>query len=253
MPHERQFTSAEEKERFVRHVFDSIAPSYDGMNSLLSFGVHKRWRKTMFKMLNVQAGMHVLDVACGTGDLALALSRVVGAQGSVVGLDFSPRMLAIAKEKERRIRDKGDALSGVTWVEGSALNLPFPDGSFDVATIGFALRNVPDIEKTLSEMQRVVRPGGWVASLELSKPVIPGFKTLYYVYFEHVLPYLGKIFARQYESYRWLPESLKSFPDHRELGQLFEKVGFRHVRIRLLTGGIAAIHIGQKPEDGGRV
>ncbi|PTQ56605.1 MAG: 2-heptaprenyl-1,4-naphthoquinone methyltransferase [Candidatus Carbobacillus altaicus] len=251
MSGERQFTSAEEKERFVRHVFDSIAPNYDGMNSLLSFGVHKRWRKTMFKMLNVKSGMQALDVACGTGDLALALSRVVGSTGEVVGLDFSSRMLEIARQKEVRVRAKGGSLSKVTWVEGSALKLPFSDGTFDVTTIGFALRNVPDIEQTLSEMQRVVRPGGWVASLELSKPVIPGFKTLYYLYFEHMLPYLGKIFARQYESYRWLPESLKSFPDHRELGHLFEKVGLKKVRIRLLTGGIAAIHIGQKPLRGG--
>ncbi|CAM3361417.1 demethylmenaquinone methyltransferase [Hydrogenibacillus schlegelii] len=231
-----------DKRAFVYRVFESIAPAYDRMNTLLSFGAHKRWRRIMLEMMAVRPGSRALDVATGTGDLALALRRAVGAAGEVVGLDFSPAMLARAREKAARA-----GLADIVWVEGDALALPFPDGRFDYATIGFALRNVPDLDRALAEMARVVRPGGLVVSLELSKPVVPGFREIYYVYFERMLPLLGRWFARRYEEYRWLPESLRGFPDHKGLAARFVRAGLTDVRVRLLFGGIAAVHVGRKP------
>ncbi|MBE3596141.1 MAG: demethylmenaquinone methyltransferase [Hydrogenibacillus sp.] len=233
---------AEDKRTFVYRVFEAIAPRYDLMNTLLSFGVHKHWRRKMLAMMRVRPGASALDVASGTGDLALAVRRAVGPKGRVVGVDFSPKMLALAREKARR-----RGFEDVDWVEGDATALPFADGVFDYATIGFALRNVPDIDRTLQEMTRVVRPGGLVVSLELSKPVVPVFRELYYAYFEHVLPLLGRLVARRYEEYRWLPESLKTFPDHRALADRFRRAGLVDVQVKLLTGGIAAIHLGRKP------
>ncbi|MDQ0337658.1 demethylmenaquinone methyltransferase/2-methoxy-6-polyprenyl-1,4-benzoquinol methylase [Caldalkalibacillus uzonensis] len=230
------------KEQYVHQVFESIADKYDMMNTLLSFRRHKAWRKFAMKKLAVQPGQSAIDVCCGTGDWTLSLAEQAGPQGRVVGLDFSHNMLEMAQQK--KIQNQYDHIE---LVHGNAMSLPYEDNTFDYATIGFALRNVPDIDQVLSEMTRVVKPGGVVASLELSKPVWPGFKQLYYLYFNQLLPLLGKVFANRYEQYSWLPESLKQFPDSKELGRMFELAGLEKVEIYLLTGGIAALHIGYKP------
>ncbi|EGL82857.1 Ubiquinone/menaquinone biosynthesis methyltransferase ubiE [Caldalkalibacillus thermarum TA2.A1] len=230
------------KEQFVHQVFESIADKYDMMNTLLSFRRHKAWRKFAMKKLNVQPGQSAIDVCCGTGDWAIALAEKTGREGRVVGLDFSKNMLEIAEQKKSEKQ-----YDHLELVHGNAMSLPYEDHTFDYATIGFALRNVPDIHQVLTEMTRVVKPGGVVASLELSKPVWPGFKQLYYLYFNRLLPFLGKVFANRYEQYSWLPESLKHFPDSQELGRMFETAGLEKVEIYLLTGGVAALHIGYKP------
>lgn len=230
-----------EKEQYVHHVFETIADRYDFMNTLLSFGVHKVWRKTAMKKMGIKEGETALDVACGTGDWTIALAKATKNPKGVYGLDFSTEMLKVA---ERKLKKEG--LDEVRLVHGSALHLPFPENHFDYVTIGFALRNVPDISATLSEMLRVVKPGGKIVSLELSKPVWPLFRSIYFLYFNHILPFLGKIVAGRSEQYEWLPQSLVTFPNHKELEDLFYLAGCEKVETYLLTGGIAAIHIGIK-------
>lgn len=231
----------QDKEKFVHQVFESIAPKYDVMNSVLSFRRHKAWRKFTMKKMNVQNEQTAIDVCCGTGDWTISLAQEVGANGQVIGLDFSRNMLDVGVGK----RDRA-GLNQITFDHGNAMNLPYEENRFDYATIGFALRNVPDIKQVLSEMNRVVKPGGMVVSLELSKPVWPPIRALYYFYFNQVLPLIGKLFANRYEQYSWLPESLKNFPDSKQLATLFEEVGLEHVETYLLSGGIAALHIGYK-------
>lgn len=232
------------KEQFVHQVFESIAPKYDFMNDLLSFRRHKAWRKFTMKAMNVRPGQSAIDVCCGTCDWTIQLAKASGT-GEIIGLDFSGNMLEVGSAK---IRECG--LDGrIRLIRGNAMDLPFEDDRFDYATIGFALRNVPDIRRVLKEMRRVVKPGGAVVSLELSKPTRQPLKSVYFFYFRKVLPLLGKLIAKRYEQYKWLPESLESFPDYRELANIFEEVGLRDVRTYPLTGGIAAVHIGIKGEE----
>lgn len=231
----------QEKEQFVHAVFEKIAPKYDMMNTLLSFRRHKAWRKFAMKKMAVQRGATAIDVCCGTCDWAISIAQASGS-GRIVGLDFSANMLKFGQQKvtAHQLEEQ------IELIEGDAMALPFPDNQFDYATIGFALRNVPDIIQVLKEMQRVVKPGGIVVSLDLSKPVWQPFKGLYYFYFQSILPLLGKLFAKSYEQYKWLPESLTSFPNHVELAQIFSEIGLQDVQAYPLSGGIAALHIGTK-------
>lgn len=229
------------KEEYVHSVFEDIANKYDFMNTILSFRRHQSWRKFTMKKMNVQKGDSAIDIACGTAPWTIDLAKK-SKDGRVVGLDFSQNMLNVAEKKIKSLNlDKQ-----IDLIHGSAMNIPFPDDSFDYATIGFALRNVPDIEVVLSEMMRVVKPGGRVVSLELSKPDWLPFRKLYYFYFYNILPLLGKIIANSYEQYAWLPESLTDFPDKKELANIFSKAGLENVETYSLSGGIAALHIGYK-------
>ncbi|WP_010495115.1 demethylmenaquinone methyltransferase [Paenibacillus elgii] len=231
------------KEQFVHSVFESIAPKYDLMNDILSFRRHKAWRNFTMKKMDVKPGATAIDLCCGTGDWTVSLAKASGA-GKIVGLDFSQNMLDVGEEKVKRLGMDEQ----IKLVQGNAMALPFEDNSFDYATIGFALRNVPDLVKVIEEMQRVVKPGGMVVSLELSKPTWKLFKAIYFFYFQKVLPLLGKLIVKRYEQYKWLPESLKNFPDHKELADIFRKTGLTRVEAYPLTGGIAALHIGIKPQ-----
>ncbi len=233
---------AKSKEQFVHSVFESIAMKYDMMNDLLSFRRHKAWRKFTMKKIDVKPGESAIDLCCGTCDWTIAIAESSGS-GKVVGLDFSQNMLDVGKSKLEHagLSDK------VELVCGNAMELPFADNTFDYATIGFGLRNVPDIIQVLQEMKRVVKPGGKVVCLELSKPTSQPFKSIYYFYFRKVLPLLGKLVAKKYEQYKWLPESLIAFPDHRQLADIFRgQIGLENVQAYPLTGGIAALHIGTK-------
>ncbi len=231
-----------QKEQFVLSVFEKIAPKYDMMNDLLSFRRHQAWRKFTMKKMNLQPGQTAIDLCCGTCAWTIPLARA-SQSGEIVGLDFSRHMLDYGQTK----LDQLGLQHQVQLVQGNAMELPFDSNRFDFATIGFGLRNVPDIEQVLKEMMRVVKPGGKVVCLELSKPVSQPFKAIYYGYFRYILPVLGKLFAKSYEQYRWLPESLAMFPDHKQLAHIFEKVGMESVVAYPLTGGVAALHIGQKP------
>jgi demethylmenaquinone methyltransferase/2-methoxy-6-polyprenyl-1,4-benzoquinol methylase len=243
-PYARQGKS---KEEYVHQVFESIAPKYDFMNDVISFRRHKAWRRFAMKQMKVRSGDASIDLCCGTCDWTIQLAQASGS-GRTVGLDFSANMLEAGRRKiealnlDRRIE----------LVQGNAMELPFPDNSFDHATIGFGLRNVPDLVRVLEEMKRVVKPGGQVVCLEVSRPTWQPFKGLYSFYFERLLPLMGKLFAKKYEQYRWLPESLKSFPGRERLAEIFREVGLEDVRAWPLTGGVAALHIGRKPQEAAR-
>lgn len=231
------------KEARVHAVFESIARDYDRMNTVISLGRHRAWRRYAMRRMNVQPGWQALDVCCGTCDWAISLAEAVGPHGRVVGLDFSANMLAVGAKKVRA-RGLDDRTE---LVLGNAMNLPFADNTFDCATIGFALRNVPDIRRVLSEMRRVVKPGGMVVSIDVSKPLWKPYRALFYLYVYHILPLLGKVFAGKYDEYRWLPESLTDFPDSVALARVFEEVGLTDVFVKRFCGGAAALHIGYKP------
>ncbi|MGG4142854.1 demethylmenaquinone methyltransferase [Paenibacillus algorifonticola] len=225
----------------VHAVFENIAPKYDLMNDLLSFRRHKAWRKFTMRKMNVQRGQTALDLCCGTCDWTISLAQA-SESGAISGLDFSQNMLNVGHEKVKQLSlDKQ-----ITLVQGNAMQLPYEDNSFDYVTIGFGLRNVPDYLQVLKEMHRVVKPGGQVVCLELSKPGWQPFKALYYLYFERILPMIGKLVAKRFQEYKWLPDSLKLFPDLKQLSALFEEAGLKQVKGYPLTGGIAALHIGIK-------
>ncbi|MFD2672892.1 demethylmenaquinone methyltransferase [Marinicrinis sediminis] len=234
---------ANQKEQHVHSVFQKIAPKYDLMNSVLSFRRHKAWRKFTMKKMNVQPGDTCIDLCCGTCDWTIS-TATASQTGKVIGLDFSQNMLDMGQKK----LDKLGLSNQVQLIQGNAMELPYEDHAFDYATIGFGLRNVPDLKQVLQEMSRVVKPGGMVVCLELSKPTWQPFKGLYYFYFERILPLLGKLFAKSYEQYKWLPESLAAFPDHKQLADIFREIGLQDVQVYPLTGGIAALHIGIKKQ-----
>ncbi|MCD5322994.1 MULTISPECIES: demethylmenaquinone methyltransferase [Pontibacillus] len=230
------------KSQRVHHVFEKIYNRYDVMNSIISFQRHKAWRKDVMSRMNVQKGETAIDVCCGTGDWTIALADKVKESGKVVGLDFSQNMLSVGKEKKNDLN-----LDYVDFIHGDAMELPYEDNSFDYATIGFGLRNVPDYLQVLKEMTRVVKPGGIVVCLETSQPTAFGFRQAYYFYFQYIMPVLGRLFAKSYNEYAWLHESAKDFPGRVELKRLFEQAGLKDVEVKGYTGGVAAMHLGTKP------
>lgn len=229
------------KEQYVHSVFESISGKYDMMNDILSFRRHKAWRKFTMKKMNMRHGDTAIDLCCGTCDWTISMAQA-SESGHIVGLDFSKGMLNVGRGKVA----KHGLDQQVELVQGNAMSLPFEDNQFDYATIGFGLRNVPDYMQVLHEMKRVVKPGGMVVCLELSKPTWQPFKGIYYFYFQQVLPRMGKLVAKRYEQYKWLPESLALFPGREELAEAFRQTGLQQVQAYPLTGGIAALHIGIK-------
>ncbi|UKK98266.1 MULTISPECIES: demethylmenaquinone methyltransferase [Brevibacillus] len=236
-------TQMNEKAEYVHSVFESIANDYDKMNNVISFGSHIAWRNYTMKQMNIQPGHTALDVACGTADWTIALAKAVGKEGNVVGLDFSQNMLDVGAYK---VANAGVG-NNVKLVNADAMNLPYEDHTFDFVTIGFALRNVPDVQQVLNEMARVVKPGGKVVSLEVSKPPFIPYRKLFYLYFYKILPFIAKLTVNKYEEYAWLPQSLTNFPDSRELASMFQKAGLDPVQVKLFMGGVSALHIGTKP------
>lgn len=225
----------------VHKVFQSISKRYDFMNSLISFGMHKAWRKNAMKRMHIQQGSQALDVCCGTADWTMALGYAVGDNGNVHGLDFSENMLEVAYHKIQKT-----TLSNVNLIHGDAMALPFADNVFDYVTIGFGLRNVPDRMKVLKEIYRVVKHGGKIACLETSQPTLLGYKQLYALYFHYIMPVLGRWFAKSYKEYTWLQKSAKDFPGSKELADWFRTAGFVDVDVKTYAGGVAALHMGTK-------
>jgi demethylmenaquinone methyltransferase / 2-methoxy-6-polyprenyl-1,4-benzoquinol methylase len=214
----------------VRTMFDRIAPVYDLMNRVMTMGLDGRWRRLAARAA-VRPGDRVLDACCGTGDLALAAARE---GGDVTGLDFSERML-------ERARRKGPELE---WVRGDLLELPFPDGSFDAATVGFGVRNVESLERALDELRRVLAPGGRLAILEITVPRGP-LRIFYRLWFYRLVPLLVGRILRGGAAYSYLPASVRRFPGPEELAETMRAAGFEGVRFRRLAGGIVALHVGE--------
>jgi demethylmenaquinone methyltransferase / 2-methoxy-6-polyprenyl-1,4-benzoquinol methylase len=232
---------AQKAER-VRAVFSSVAGKYDVMNDLMSFGAHRLWKRFTLSLTGLKAGQRALDVAGGTGDLAIGLARQVGKTGQVVLSDINPDMLAAGRD---RLLDAGFA-GNVECLLADAERLPCADDSFDCVTIGFGLRNVTDKAAALSSMYRVLKPGGQLLVLEFSKPVAPGLKPLYDAYSFSVLPRLGEWVAKDAASYRYLAESIRMHPDQETLLAMLNEAGFGQTRYHNLTGGIVAVHRGYK-------
>jgi demethylmenaquinone methyltransferase / 2-methoxy-6-polyprenyl-1,4-benzoquinol methylase len=220
----------------VRAMFDRIAGFYDVMNSVMTAGLHHRWRERAADLARVGPGGRALDVATGTGDLALALSRRVAPAGEVVGSDFSEGMLD-------RARAKAAGRAGVRWEWGNALELPYPDRSFDAATVGFGARNFSDLERGLGEMVRVVRPGGRVVVLEITTPTRAPLSVFFSLWFDRVVPAIGSL-AADPEAYTYLPSSVKRFPAPDVLASTLARAGLSDVRWILTAGGIIALHSG---------
>src|SRR5581483_11848163 len=214
----------------VRRMFDRIAPVYDVMNRVMTVGLDQRWRRATVRE-TVRPGDRVLDSCCGTGDLAIAARRA-GA-GSVVGLDFSERMLERARRKAPELE----------WIQGDVLALPFGDASFDAAVVGFGIRNVDDLAAGLRELRRVLRPGGRVGILEITRPE-GRLAPFYRLWFDRIVPRLGRVLPGG-EAYTYLPASVRRFPGPEELAELLGEAGFTAVRFRLFAGGIVALHLGE--------
>jgi demethylmenaquinone methyltransferase/2-methoxy-6-polyprenyl-1,4-benzoquinol methylase len=235
---------AADKAGMVRRVFESVAPRYDLMNDLMSGGVHRLWKNALVDVLNPRPGERLLDVAGGTGDVAFRILRRQMERGGdrpdVTVCDINPAMLAVGRD---RAADRG-LLKGLTWTTGDAESLPFPDRSFDGYTIAFGLRNVTDIDKALAEARRVLKPGGRFHCLEFSKVTSAPLGRVYDAYSSRALPFLGRVIARDAESYRYLHESIRRFPAQRELAERMRQAGFANVAWRDMTLGVVALHSG---------
>ncbi|MSW83275.1 MAG: bifunctional demethylmenaquinone methyltransferase/2-methoxy-6-polyprenyl-1,4-benzoquinol methylase UbiE [Actinobacteria bacterium] len=234
-PDDRERGTLEEPQ--VRAMFDRISGVYDRMNSVMTAGLHHHWRRRAADIAQVRAGDSVLDVATGTGDLAIELARRVGPSGSVIGSDFSEEMLSHARVKD----------PALTWEWANALELPYESDRFDAVTVGFGARNFSDLDRGLTEMVRVARPGGRVVILEITTPTRPPLSTFYGTWFDRIVPLIGRV-AGDSDAYTYLPASVKRFPGAPQLAQRLDEAGLVDVSYLLTAGGIIAIHSGRKPD-----
>ena len=231
-----------EKQKLVGEVFTSVASKYDLMNELMSFGLHRLWKRHFAAIAGVRAGDRVLDLAGGTGDIAALLLPAVGEKGEIVLGDINAAMLCSGRN---RLTDRG-LVRGLRYAQMNAEILPFPDGSFDVVTIAFGLRNVTDKQHALEEMYRVLKIGGKALILEFSTVRAEWLKPLYDFHSFKVLPRLGHLFAGDAASYQYLAESIRKHPDQVKLSEMLEQAGFARVEVRNLSAGIVAIHRGYR-------
>jgi len=233
----------EEKARRVAAVFDSVASRYDLMNDLMSLGLHRLWKRYAIGVSGVRAGQSVLDLAGGTGDLAALIARRVGEAGLIVVADINRAMLEVGRE---RLDDRG-LVGSLRYAQADAERLPFADNRFDCVTMAFGLRNVTHKERALESILRVLRPGGRLLVLEFSQVSVPALRPLYDLYSFRVLPLLGRLVARDAESYRYLAESIRMHPDQEGLKGMMEAAGFVQCDYVNLTAGVVALHRGWKP------
>jgi demethylmenaquinone methyltransferase/2-methoxy-6-polyprenyl-1,4-benzoquinol methylase len=231
-----------EKQKLVGEVFSSVASKYDVMNDMMSFGIHRLWKRYFVATAQAKRGDRVLDLAGGTGDIAVLLKDRVGDAGEVIVGDINGDMLRVGRD---RLTDRG-LVRGLDWVQCNAQALPFPDGRFDLVTIAFGLRNVTDKDAALREMCRVLRPGGQARVLEFSQVTADWFRPLYDFHSFNVLPKLGSMIAGDEDSYRYLAESIRKHPAQRELQGMMDAAGFVRTSYRNMSAGIVAIHTGYK-------
>ncbi|NQU56598.1 MAG: bifunctional demethylmenaquinone methyltransferase/2-methoxy-6-polyprenyl-1,4-benzoquinol methylase UbiE [Rhodospirillales bacterium] len=228
--------NANDKAAMVRGVFDNVATRYDLMNDLMSIGVHRLWKSSFIKSLKPRPDMKLIDVGGGTGDIAFKFLKAGG--GDVCVCDINDEMLGVGRD---RAIDQG-ILSGIEWLNGDAEKLPVPDNSFDAYTTAFCIRNVTHIESALKEARRVLKPGGHFLCLEFSHVSLPLLENLYDAYSFKLLPWLGKVVAQDEDSYRYLAESIRQFPDQDTFAAMIRDAGLEQVTYNNLSGGIAAIH-----------
>ncbi len=237
-----QTVDSTEKVQRVRQVFDSVANRYDVMNDVMSFGVHRLWKRFAVQLTGARQGERILDLAGGTGDLTELLVRRVGKTGEVILSDINASMVNNGRQ---RLVDQG-LIGNIHYVLADAESLPFPDGSFSVLTMAFGLRNVTRKERALAEMYRVLKPGGRVVILEFSHPVMPGLQPVYDLYSFNVLPLMGRLIANDAESYRYLAESIRMHPDQATLLTMLQQAGLERCEYFNLSGGIVAAHRGYR-------
>ncbi len=232
----------DEKAKWVRRHFNTVARRYDLMNTLLSFGIHYLWKRTAVKMMALNPGDRVLDVCGGTGDLAVLAQRIVGPAGRVIIFDINRAMINVGRRKLNASPNG----KHVQFVQGDAEHIAFPDGYFDAAMVGFGIRNVTRMDRGFLEMHRILKPGGKIMCLEFSKPTAPLFRWLYDIYSFHVMPLLGEVIVGSRKAYTHLPESIRTFALPDELTALLKQIGFSNVMTHKLTNGIAMIHMAIK-------
>ena len=226
----------------VNRMFDRVAGRYDALNSLMTAGLHHRWRERAAVLAELEPGMSALDVCCGTGDLAFELQRRAGPEGRVIGSDFSERMLDLAREKGAA--REGEQTPRFEWAD--ALELPYDDGSFDAVTVGFGVRNLADLDRGVKELTRVLKPGGRLVILEITQPQRPPLSTFFSLWFDRLVPVLGQL-AGDPDAYAYLPESVKRFPLPDALAARLDAAGLERIRWTILAGGIIAIHSAARP------
>lgn len=236
-----------DKESYVRDMFSAIAPQYDRLNAILSFNQHKAWRRRTVRLAAVKPGDNCLDVCTGTGDFAIDLSDAVGPTGSVIGADFCEPMIRNGLDKTARA-SAAPRSGPITMMVANAEHLPYSTARFDVVTVGFGVRNVANLQKAVSEMARVAKPGGRVAILEFNRPRDVWYKPFVDFYLFRVLPRIGGLLSRR-EAYTYLPESMKRFVSREELVAVMERAGLREIQVRDLNLGTVCIHLGVKPTE----
>ena len=236
--------AGKDKASYVQDTFSAIACQYDQVNTIMSFGQDRHWRKLAVQSVGAKPGSNILDVCCGTGMLSLELSKAVGSEGKVTGVDFCGNMLEIAYKNQKKA---GKEAENITFQQGDAMQLPFEDNTFDGVTIGWGLRNLPELELGIKELMRVVKPGGKVVSLDMGKPSTPVFKQGYWLYFEKIVPLMGKIWSHKKSAYEYLYNSTREFPAQQSLTVIFRKWGLTEAGYRNLLGGVVAIVEGRKP------
>lgn len=229
------------RRRYVREMFSRIAPRYDLLNSILSFQLHHYWRRRVVQLLRLAPSAHVLDLCTGTGDLAIEIARHLGPAGEVVALDFCEPMLRLGREKAYR-----RGLNHTVWLHADALHLPLAEAQFDAVTMAFGLRNLVDKRGALREIYRVLKPGGKVAILELTRPQRLPMCWLYDLYALHILPRIGKRLS-QADAYLYLPMSIQHYEDRATIAEYMQQAGFANVWYRDLTFGVVCVHTGVKP------
>ncbi len=237
-----QTVDKNEKESKVASVFHSVAAQYDVMNDLMSFGIHRLWKRFTIDASGIRPGNKVLDLAGGTGDLTAKFSQLVGKDGQVVLADINSSMLNVGRDK---LRDRG-LVQNIDYVQANAQHLPFEDNTFDVITIAFGLRNVTDKDEALRSMYRVLKPGGRLLVLEFSKPEQELLTKAYDFYSFNILPKMGELVAKDGDSYQYLAESIRMHPNQETLKEMMETAGFEQTTFKNLTGGIVALHKGYK-------
>ena len=230
-----------EKGEKIQQMFGTIAPRYDFLNRMLSFGIDRRWRKKAVRLLKYREGARILDVATGTGDVALEIARTTPPSVKITGADFCKEMVDLGQLKAAQSAYAGR----IDFTVAPCEDLPFPNETFDSITIAFGIRNVVDRKLGLAEMWRVLRPGGRMIILEFSTPRSQLFRQIYYFYFRRLLPVIGGLFSK-FDAYKYLPDSVLEFPSHEEFAAMIEDAGFHSVHIRELTFGIASIYVGDK-------